>query len=269
MEPQPDLTGRRAIVTGGASGIGRAAAEELASRGASVVVTDIDESLGHDVASVIGGRFHPLDVGSADGWDRVIDAEGPFDLAFLNAGVSTTPPADRSTAQPSDAIDALLPLAGLSDDHYRRIMSVNVDGVVLGARAVLPGMIDHGSGDIVATASIAGLVPIAMDPIYGLTKHAVVGFVRSLGEAIAQHPDAPDVCLSAICPGFTDTNILDEQARARLGLLGLEIMPTSNVVAAIDLALVERKQGAQWVIWPGRPPYVYEWNPAVSALPAT
>ena len=252
-----DLAGRRAIVTGGASGIGKATAVALARLGADVVVTDIDEAGGANVADEVGGSFAVLDVGDPAAWARVVETAGPFDIAFLNAGIST-----RQGLPPSEG-SPLTTVTELTDESYRRIMSINVDGVVFGTRAVLPGMVERGSGDIVATASMAGLVPISMDPVYGLTKHAVVGFVRSAAQSIGNDPDAPDVCVSAICPGFTDTNILGDGAREMLGELGIDVMTADHVANVVTRALDERVQGAEWVIWPGMDPTVYEWNPPI------
>lgn len=249
------LDERSAIVTGGASGIGHATAVRLAELGARVLVADIDEAGGALVAEEIGGTFAMLDVGDPGAWDRVVSLFGPFDLAFLNAGVATNqglPPASG------------LPIVDLTDDAYRRIMSVNVDGVVYGTRAVLPAMIERGSGDIVVTASMAGLGPIGFDPVYGLTKHAVVGFVRSVAAALQLAPDAPDICISAICPGFADTNIIGDEIRLFIEMAGLEIMPTSHVADVVARALDERIQGAHWIVWPGIEPRVHEWNPAIT-----
>lgn len=249
------LSERKAIVTGGASGIGKATAVALAELGADVVVTDIDEAGGARVAEAMGGSFAMLDVADPEAWERVVSMFGPFDIAFLNAGISTQqglPPTEGN------------PLVTLTDDAYRRIMSINLDGVVFGMRAVLPGMIERGSGDIVATASMAGLGPIGMDPIYGLTKHGVVGVVRSLARFFEESPGGPDICVSAICPGFTDTNIIGEGVRELIHMIGLEIMPTEHVAGVVARALEERVQGAQWVIWPGIEPRVYEWNPPIT-----
>lgn len=254
MTDEPELHGRRAIVTGGASGIGRATAVRLAAAGAEVVVTDIDEPGGAAVAEQIGGTFSMLDVSDPQAWERVIAAAGPFDIAFLNAGIST---------YQGLPVDDERGFGDLPDDAYRRIMGINVDGVVFGARAVLPGMTERGGGDIVVTASMAGLGPIPVDPVYGLTKHAVVGFVRSLATGFERQPDGPDICVSAICPGFTDTNIIGDGAKDMIGLLGLEIMSPDHVADVVARSVAERVQGAQWVIWPGVDPHTYEWNPAV------
>jgi NAD(P)-dependent dehydrogenase (short-subunit alcohol dehydrogenase family) len=250
-----ELAERRAIVTGGASGIGKATAIAMAAAGADVVVTDVDEAGGANVAAEIGGSFAMLDVGDPAAWDRVVSTAGPFDIAFLNAGISTN---QGLTPTEGD------PISALSDEAYRRIMSINLDGVVFGARAVLPGMIERGSGDIVATASMAGLVPISFDPIYGLTKHGVVGFVRSLARHFADTADAPDICVSALCPGFTDTNIIGDEVREMLALLEIPIMPVDHVAGVVMRALDERVQGAQWAVEHGFEPYVYEWQASKS-----
>jgi NAD(P)-dependent dehydrogenase (short-subunit alcohol dehydrogenase family) len=127
----------------------------------------------------------------------------------------------------------------------------------------MPGMAAVGNGDIVVTASVAGLHPIAQDPIYGLTKHAVIGLVRSLAAGIEQNPEAPDVCISAICPGFADTKIVDAESRSVLDALGIELLQPSQVAGVAMRALDERVQGAQWVVWPGQEPGVYEWRSAI------
>ena len=254
-----DLTERRAIVTGGASGIGKAAAIAMAEAGAEVVVTDIDEAGGAAVAAEIGGSFAMLDVSEPVAWERVVTTAGPFDIAFLNARISTNhglPVTDDN------------PITALTDEAYRRIMSINLDGVVYGARAVLPAMTERGGGDIIATASMAGLGPIGMDPIYGLTKHGVVGFVRSLARYLESTPNSPDICVSALCPGFTDTNIIGEGVRELIDAAGLEIMPTDHVARVVMRSLAERVQGAQWVVWPEVEPHVYEWNPPIPAFPS-
>ncbi len=250
-----ELAERRAIVTGGASGIGKATAIQLARAGAEVVVTDIDEAGGAQVAEQIGGSFAMLDVSDPEAWDRVVSIAGPFDVAFLNAGISTNQGLPATDGNPIEL---------LTDDAYRRIMAINLDGVVYGTRAVLPAMRERGSGDIVATASMAGLGPIGMDPVYGLTKHGVVGFVRSLAAWFEQTPDAPDICISALCPGFTDTNIIGDGAREFIGALGLEIMPAEHVAGVVLRMIDERVQGSQWAVWPGIEPRVYEWNPAIT-----
>jgi NAD(P)-dependent dehydrogenase (short-subunit alcohol dehydrogenase family) len=248
---EQQLNGRRAIVTGGASGIGKAVATRLAERGAEVVVTDIDDANGEAVATQIGGTYVHLDVASSDEWDAVVISHGPFDIAFLNAGIST-----GEEREPDE-----LPIVNLTDAAYRQIMAINVDGVVFGARAVLPAMIERGSGDIIATASMAGLVPMGPDPIYGLTKHAVVGFIRSLAAASEQH--SADICFSAMCPGFVDTNIIGAELKEQLVEMQMGILDPLVVGDTVLRSLSERHNGAQWVMWHGVETATYDWNPAV------
>jgi NAD(P)-dependent dehydrogenase (short-subunit alcohol dehydrogenase family) len=262
--PEPsdrtELVGRRAFVTGGASGIGMGTARRLVAHGADVVVGDIDEDGGRSMADELGVGFIPLDVADPDAWNRVVATAGPFDIAFLNAGVSTNSGNERGQPQGFDLAE--LPVVNMPDAAYRRIMSVNVDGVVFGTRALLPSMLEAGRGDIVVTASMAGLGPIAFDPVYGLTKHAVVGFVRSMASALDMRPDH-DVRISAICPGFTDTNIITPELKQLIGEMGMEIMSPDHVGDVVVRALRERINGAQWVIWPGIDVAPYEWNPAI------
>ncbi len=138
----------RAIVTGGASGIGAAIADLLRADGVEVEILDLATG---------------FDVSDPEHWDRV----GEVDLACLNAGVL------GGAADPAD----------LSLEAYRRAMGVNVDGVVLGVRRLAQVM--PAGGRIVCTASLAGLTAYPGDPVYVATKHAVVGFVRGAAPALA------------------------------------------------------------------------------------
>ena len=227
------LEGKVALVTGGASGIGRAVVERLARDGASVVVVDVDEDVGAEVARKHGASFARADVGDPAQMQAAVDRathdHGRLDIAHLNAGIATGE---------SD-------IAKLSVDAYRRAVGVNVDGVVFGAMAVVPAMAD--GGRIVATASLAGLVAYPGDPIYALTKHAVVGFVRSLAEQLSPR----GITVNAICPGFTDTAILGDYAedfrRANFPLL------TADEVADSVAKIVDSSEtGEIFVCQPGR-----------------
>jgi NAD(P)-dependent dehydrogenase (short-subunit alcohol dehydrogenase family) len=170
-----DFDGAVALVTGGANGIGAAAARRLAAHGARVVVADVDER-DVEVATAIGGRFARCDVREqADNEAAVaaaVTAFGGLDVAFLNAGVSTT-----SVRLGGPAWD----LAA-----YRRAFGINVDGVFFGVNAALPALRARGRGALVLTSSLAGLTAVPGDPIYAATKHAVVGLARALGLARLQ-----------------------------------------------------------------------------------
>jgi NAD(P)-dependent dehydrogenase (short-subunit alcohol dehydrogenase family) len=195
-----ELDGKVAVVTGGASGIGLATARRLAAAGAAVVIGDLSEEPGRSAAEETGGRFVRIDVAEPGEWEAlvagVVEEYGGIDIAHLNAGIVTGTPDIRA----------------VTDERYRAIMRANVDGVILGTRAVLPAIEERGGGAIVATASLAGLVGLALDPVYTATKHAVVGFVR----AMAPQLEGRHITFNAVCPGMVRTPLLDE---ATIGLL--------------------------------------------------
>ena len=197
----------RALITGGRGGLGRAFAEALGD--AEVVSLDLPE----------------FDVGDARAW-RVL--EGEFDAAFLNAGVITGE-GDMSA---------------LTDEQYRRAVGANVDGVVFGVRECAARLMPRG-GAIVATASLAGLTVTPMDPIYSLTKHAVVGFVRSVAPQLREK----GIRINALCPGFTDTPIVADEIR---GDLPAPLMEPSFVADAALQALESEQSGQAWVVQPNR-----------------
>ena len=234
------LTGQRAFITGGASGIGAEMARRFTREGASVVIADVNDTLGKAIAVEVGGEYVHLDVTDSTAWDKVTSTHKPFDIVCLNAGVATKTDVFGATVD--------YPFQHLDNDSYQHIMSINVDGVVFGARAVIPGMVDRKSGHILVTASLAGIVAIAADPIYGLTKHAMVGLTKSLGAALEPH----GVCVSALCPAFLDTPLLSDNTRKNLSLLGLGIMDVSIAGDLAMRALTERVSGAQWIVMDGQ-----------------
>jgi NAD(P)-dependent dehydrogenase (short-subunit alcohol dehydrogenase family) len=207
------LAGTRALVTGGASGIGRAIVEALEREGAAVDVLDLTTG---------------FDVSDARAWERV----ERVDLAFLNAGVIT---GERDVAKVSDA-------------QYRRAIAVNVDGVVLGTRRLAQVMRE---GDtIVATASLAGLTPIESDPVYGLTKHAVVGFVRSVAPQLAER----GISINALCPAWADTALLPDDQKALFTDADYPLLTADEIAEAALLAATSDETGQAWVLQPGREP---------------
>jgi NAD(P)-dependent dehydrogenase (short-subunit alcohol dehydrogenase family) len=204
---------RTALVTGAASGIGAALVALLQSEGTEVRTLDLAEG---------------FDVADPRAWERVDAVE----LACLNAGVTT-------------GTSAILEV---SDDAYRRILGANVDGVVHGVRR-LAGVMEAGSS-IVATASLAGLVPAPQDPLYTLTKHAVVGFVRSVAPQLAEQ----GIRINAVAPGFVDTPLLGEEGRARFVNAGFPLLLAEDVARAVLTAARTDETGQVWVVQPGREP---------------
>ncbi|MFI6595167.1 SDR family NAD(P)-dependent oxidoreductase [Nonomuraea sp. NPDC050536] len=183
---------KTAVVTGGASGIGRAVARELAAKGVAVTIADLDEAAGDRTAKEFGLEFAPLDVTDAAAVAAVLgsvrDAHGRLDFVFNNAGIAVGGFTDELTL-----------------DHWNRAIDVNLRGVVHGVHAAYPIMLEQGSGHIVNTASLAGLVPAPLMLPYTTTKHAVVG----LSLALRAEAAGRGVRVSVVCPGFTDTPLLD------------------------------------------------------------
>ena len=216
-------------------------ARRFTREGARVTVADVNDDAGKLVAAEVGGDFEHLDVTDRKAWDAVIAAHDPFDVVCLNAGVSTYQHvAGNVSAYPFEHLD---------DDKYERIMSINVDGVVHGARAVIPGMVARKSGHILVTASLAGIIAIPPDPIYGLTKHAMVGLVKSLGPALEPH----GVCISALCPGFVDTPLVTDVTRDFIKAFSSDVLDVSVAGGLAMRALTGRIAGSQWTVSHGEP----------------
>lgn len=197
------MTSRVVIITGAASGIGRALSERLAGRGEHLVLLDVNaaglESVAAQLANVAvagGGsvRSHVVDVRDAEAVESVVEhtwAEfGRVDVMVNNAGIGIGGPAEEMSAA-----------------HWQRVFDVNISGVMHGIAAAYPRMVAAGRGQIVNIASLAGLVPSPFLSAYGASKHAVVGMSVSLAAEAA----GTGVCITCICPGFTETAILDFQ----------------------------------------------------------
>jgi NAD(P)-dependent dehydrogenase (short-subunit alcohol dehydrogenase family) len=239
-----NLAGKVAIVTGGGNGIGAGVARRLAAGGAHVVVADVDETGGETVAKDIDGVFIRCDVRrSEDSVAAVALAEetwGGLDLIHLNAGVTT-----------GTSLDAF------DEAAYRRAMAVNLDGVVFGTTAAVPALRRRGGGTIIATASMAGIVPIGGEPFYSANKHAVVGFCRSLG--LQLYPDG--IWVQALCPSFADTAILGG-GRDLLNEAGFPVLSVDEVVDGFIAALDAERSGECVYVVPGRPPEAFRFRNA-------
>ena len=196
--------GAVAIVTGAASGIGRALAEALAAQGADVVLADLQAELAEEVAAAIRQRggsatSAALDVRDADAVEALVattfDRAGRLDMLFNNAGIA---------------------VAGQAEEHevadWKKIVDINILGVAHGVAAAYPRMLEQGFGHIVNTASMAGLLPTPSLTAYGTTKHAVVGMSRSLRAEAASR----GVRVSAVCPGVIRTPIFDGGVHGRI-----------------------------------------------------
>lgn len=192
-----NFTGKVALITGGGGGIGRATALAFAARGAQVVVVDFDAQIGEDAVSAVhaaGGdaRFVQADVTkSADVRNYVkaaMNAFGRIDCFFNNAGIE----------------GKVVPIQEYDEDMFDAVIAVNLKGVFLGLRHVLPVMLQQGSGTVVNTASVAGLFGGPGMPAYVASKHAVLGLTKVASADVAAH----GIRVNAICPGPVETRMM-------------------------------------------------------------
>lgn len=210
MSDRTDYSGAIALITGGASGIGRALGQACAERGSEVVLADRQVEAAQTVAEQIrqrGGKAQAvaLDVRDPDAFEAtvadVLARHGRIDLFFNNVGIG---------------------VAGEASDYERAdwddLLDVNVRGVVYGVQAVYPKMVAQGGGHIVNTASMAGFIPMPGGAAYCLSKHGVVGMSKSLRIEGAVH----GVRVSALCPGVIRTPILTGGEYGRTEKAGLD-----------------------------------------------
>ncbi|MDS0300182.1 SDR family oxidoreductase [Halogeometricum sp. S1BR25-6] len=192
------LDGKSAVVTGGASGIGRASSHRLAEEGTDVYVTDVDVDGGEETVRQINEEnedasgnayFRELDVRDVDEFDAALaeadDELGSVDVLFNNAGIGE--------------------MQGFTEtepDHVDQLIDVNVKGVWNGCHAVFPIMEQQGSGSIVNTSSMAGWLPSNITT-YGMTKAAVLHFTESVAPELGEY----GIRINAICPGLIDTQM--------------------------------------------------------------
>ena len=252
-----DFTGKVALITGAANGIGRATALGFAKAGARLVLVDRDAAGGEATAGVIrqqGGeaRFVAADVtrsAEVAGYVRTaLDAYGRIDCFFNNAGI------EGKWAHTAE----------YDEDMFDAVIGVNVKGVFLGLRHVLPVMLAQQAGAVVNTASVAGLVATPGMPAYVASKHAVIGLTKTAAGEVARQ----GVRVNCVCPGPVDTRMihslesqLDPADPASVARRYQAAMPTgryttpeeiANVVMFLSSDLAGNITGAQYVVDGGR-----------------
>jgi len=252
-----DFTGKVALITGAGNGIGRAAALGFSKGGAKVVVVDRDRSAGEATTGIIrqqGGdsRFIAADVTQSAQVQTYVqaalDAYGAIDCFFNNAGIE----------------GSVAPTAEYDEEMFDRVISVNVKGVFLGLRHVLPVMLKQQRGAVVNTASVAGLVASPGMPAYVASKHAVIGLTKTAAGEVAR----AGVRVNAVCPGPIDTRMIHSveamlnpndpgsvgtryQSNIPLGRYGTA-EEVANTVLFLCSDLASNITGAQYVVDGGR-----------------
>jgi NAD(P)-dependent dehydrogenase (short-subunit alcohol dehydrogenase family) len=230
-----ELTGKIALVTGAASGIGAACAERYAREGATVIATDIAD----DVEGIV-----VLDASDSSAWADLVKAitaeHGRLDLVHLNAGIRV----------------GISDVRTLTDDDYLRVIAVNQHGVLYGLRATLP-LLEKQGGSVLVTASRASLGPLANDLPYVMSKHAVTGLVRS----VAADLETRGVSINALCPATVDTGFIAGAGRAQLERAGIAVMDADEVADGAMQILSGATTGQCFVQLPGARPEVFEFTP--------
>jgi NAD(P)-dependent dehydrogenase (short-subunit alcohol dehydrogenase family) len=205
------LQGKVAVITGAASGIGLAMATRFAAEGARIVAADWNvERLAEAVAqiqasggTIVGVQGNIGEQAAAEGLiERAISEYGAVDALCNNAGV----------------MDYMQGVGELSDDIWRRVMSINLDGPMYASRRAVRHMLEHGGGSIINTASTAGIHGGSAGAAYTASKHALVGLTRNTAWMYATH----GIRCNAICPGATKTHIAETMPPDRLDHAGLE-----------------------------------------------
>ena len=206
-----------------------------------MVVADLNTDEGQAVAEEIDGVFVATDVSVPEQISTAVrsavDVFGRLDVVHLNAGVG-----ERNVE-----------ITDIDPAVFARAVGVNVAGVVFGTKAAATAMTDGGA--IVATASLAGLTPYPSDPIYGLTKHAVVGFVRSVSKQLL----SKGIRINAICPGFVETAMLAEMVPAFRNS-GFPLLQPDDVADAVVTVASSDVTGEVFVCQPGRTCELYKFR---------
>lgn len=198
------IEGQVAAITGGASGIGLACAKAMAEAGARVAVVDRDEDGLAKACAEIGAKAFPVRIDLLDPKSvatmlpQILDKAGKLDILHANAGAYIG--GDAATGDP---------------DAWDRMLNLNINAAFRTVHAVLPYMIERKHGDILMTSSVAGVVPVMVEPIYTASKHAVQAFVHTVRRQVAKH----DVRVGAVQPGPVITALLKDWVPERLAAL--------------------------------------------------
>lgn len=198
-----DPAGKVALITGGGSGIGRTTAQRLAAQGASIMIVDLDVRMGEETVSLIGQKGGRAAFARADVTDpgqmsaamqSALSGFKRLDILYNNAGLNLPPPG----------------FPGVAFDVWRRVLDVDLQAVIVGCQLAYPLMKERGGGAIVNTASMAGLYPMPLDPVYAAAKAGVVHLTYSL---VNWRKDG--IRVNSVCPGIVDTPMVARMLESR------------------------------------------------------
>ena len=214
------LSNKTAVVTGGASGIGLASVKSMLSAGAKVIIVDRNEALVHQLCQTLGNKAIPMitDLMDKDSCQalipKILKQVGKIDILHANAGLYLG--GDLVDAQ-ADAIDSMLHL--------------NINVVMKNVHAVLPHMIEQGTGDIVVTSSLAAHFPTPWEPVYASSKWAIDCFVQTVRRQVFKH----GIRVGAVSPGPVDTALLADwpEEKVQQAKTSGSLMEASEVAEAI------------------------------------
>jgi len=196
-----DLTGKAVAITGAASGIGLACARACIAAGATVALIDRDETALGQARAELGEAALPIVIdlldrdGVAGMLPRILDTLGRLDVFHANAGAYVG----------GDVLEADL-------DAWDRMLDLNVNATFRSVQTVLPHLARQGAGDVILTSSVAGVIPVAWEPVYTASKHAVQAFVHTVRRQMSRH----GVRVGAILPGPVVTALLDDWPKAKM-----------------------------------------------------
>lgn len=240
------LKGKTALITGGASGLGAEAARLFASRGATVVVADINDALAADIAAQVSGSSVHCDVTDSHQVNaavaHAVQAHGQLDIMVNNAGFAPAPDNERfqqmvlnqmARLDPSIEASPIDALVAMPDEAWDRMIRTHLYGVFYGTRAALAHMTPRRTGSIINISSILGQRPSASAPHYSVAKAGIIALTKASANEVSQF----GIRINAVCPGYTDTPLLahfSEMMRgAIVSQIGMGRMGTADEIVEV------------------------------------
>ncbi|MEM7267883.1 MAG: SDR family NAD(P)-dependent oxidoreductase [Pseudomonadota bacterium] len=225
------LEGKRALVTGGGSGIGAAIACSLAEAGAEVVITGRREQPLKDTAAKSPRiEWRKMDVADENSISEAIAKVGEVDILVANAGIADTAPIEKLTVE-----------------HWRKVQTVNVEGVMVCVRETLPKMVQRGWGRVIIISSTAGLKGGRYIAAYSASKHAVLGLMKCAAEEAL----TTGVTVNALCPGFVNTDLVSASIDNIVQKTGMSAEEATASIAKANpfKRLIETDEVAAAALW--------------------